>query len=108
MVRVEIAESTDSGSFNEQFVVIYTQLYDIKVFAEMLRSTVESDEATTKAHPDFDLELHWKGNMHERYHLWLGSKDESSRLQNAEHRHLFYRVPSHVTKRLINVLGLEE
>lgn len=108
MERVEIAESTGPGSFNAQFVVTYTQFHDIKVFAEMLRSTVESDEANTSANPDFDLELHWRGNMHERYHLWLGRKDESSRLQNAEHRHLLYRVPAHVTNRLINVLGVDE
>ncbi len=37
MVQVNVAESVDKGTFNEQFLVTFHRLDDIKPFADLLR-----------------------------------------------------------------------
>lgn len=106
MVQVNVAESVDKGTFNEQFLVTFHRLDDIKPFADLLRSTEETGHKVQNV-PDFDFEFHWKGGETERYHCWLGQRDQSSFIRRIGSGESCSSVPDHVTNRLIDVLHLD-
>lgn len=108
MNQVKIAESSGLTRFNEEFVVELNRLQDIKVFADMLRNADELTDETIHNEPDFDIEIRYKDDDVERYHLWLGRVGTPSVLMNVSQTHLIYLVPIDVTDRLIHTLGIEE
>ncbi|TCI35689.1 hypothetical protein EVJ29_09525 [Exiguobacterium sp. SH4S7] len=108
MDQVKIAESSGRTRFNEQFLVELNRLNDIKVFADMLRNADEFTGETIHNEPDFDLEIRYKGDDVERYHLWLGRVGSPSVLMNVSQTHLVYKVPADVTDRLILTLGIDD
>lgn len=108
MDYVKIAESLGGARFNEQFVVEYNRMQDIKVFADMLRDADEMMDTTVQREPDFDLEIRYKDDETERYQLWLGRSGTPSVLMNVAQTHLVYRVPADVTDRLIHTLGVDD
>lgn len=108
MNRVKVAESVEGTRFNDQFLVEYNRLQDIKVFADMLRNADELMDTTVQREPDFDLEIRYKDDGTERYQLWLGRRGTPSVFMNVTETHLVYKVASDVTDRLIVTLGVDD
>lgn len=108
MECINVSESIKMYKFNESFALEFNQLVHIKVFADMLRSTEEFDQPEIEVPPDFDLEIRYKGDVKERYQLWLGRFGKPSVLKDASQTHLVYKVPADVTDRLIHTLNLED
>lgn len=105
--RVMVAETLGLGSFNEKIALEFHSLDQVRVFAEMLRSSEEIEDIEIEVAPDFDLLLQFKGGEHERYQLWLGQLNRPSVLTQFERTDVVWRIPEHSTNRLIEVLGLD-
>ena len=105
---VKIAKSVGRARFNEQFLVEYNKLQDIKVFADMLRNADELVDSSVRREPDFDLEIYYKSDDVEHFRLWLGRNGTPSVLMNVTESHRLYKVEADITKRLILTLGVED
>lgn len=108
MNHVKVAESVEGPRFNDQFLVEYNRLQDIKVFADMLRNADELMDTTVQREPDFDLEIHYKADAVERYQLWLGRNGTPSVLSNVSESHRLYKVEADITGRLIVTLQVDD
>ena len=107
MERVMVAESSESGTFNPEVALEFHELSQVRVFAEMLRSSEEIEGIEIEVAPDFDLLLQFKGGKQERYQLWLGQPDHPSVITEFERTDVIWRIPEHTTNQLIDALGLE-
>ncbi|WP_214817507.1 hypothetical protein [Exiguobacterium sp. s59] len=107
MERVMVAESKTRERFNSEPVLDFYDLAQVRVFAEMLRSSEEIEGIEIEVAPDFDLTLHYKGGEQERYQLWLGQSNRPSVITKFERGDIVWRIPEHSTNRLIEVLGLD-
>lgn len=105
---VKIAKSVGRARFNEQFLVEYNKLQDIKVFADMLRNADELVDSSVRREPDFDLEIYYKSDDVEHFRLWLGRNGTPSVLMNVTESHRLYKVEADITNRLILTLGVED
>lgn len=105
--RVMVAETLGLGSFNEKIALEFHSLDQVRVFAEMLRSSEEIEDIEIEVAPDFDLIVQCKGGEQERYQLWLGQLNRPSVLTQFERTDVVWRIPEHSTNRLIEVLGLD-
>ncbi|WP_074034500.1 hypothetical protein [Exiguobacterium sp. AT1b] len=106
MERVMVAESSESGTFNPEVALEFHELSQVRVFAEMLRSSEEIEDIEIEVAPDFDLTVQYKGGEHERYQLWLGQPNRPSVITKFKQEDVVYKIPEHSTNRLMNVLGL--
>ena len=105
--RVVVAESVGLGSFNEKIALEFHSLDQVRVFAEMLRSSEVIEDIEIEVAPDFDLLLQFKGGEQERYQLWLGQPDHPSVITEFERTDVIWRLPEHTTNQLIDALGLD-
>lgn len=108
MNYVKIAESIGGARFNEEFIVEYNRMQEMKVFADMLRNADEMIDTTVQREPDFDLKIHYKDDDMERYQLWLGRRGAPSVFMNVAETHLVYKVAADVTDRLIVTLRVDD
>lgn len=106
MERVMVAESTVCGIMNSEAALEFHELSQVRVFAEMLRSSEEIEDIEIEVAPDFDLLLQFKGGEHEHYQLWLGQPNRPSVITHLERTEVVWRLPEHTTNRLIEILGL--
>ena len=60
MERVMVAESTVCGIMNSEAALEFHELSQVRVFAEMLRSSEEIEGIEIEMAPDFDLLLQFK------------------------------------------------
>ena len=104
---VKIAKSVGRARFNEQFLVEYNKLQDIKVFADMLRNADELVDSSVRREPDFDLEIYYKSDDVEHFRLWLGRNGTPSVLSNVSESHRLYKVEADITGRLIVTLQVD-
>ena len=107
MECVMVAESKSRKRFNSEAVLDFHELEQVRVFAEMLRSSEEIEDIEIEVAPDFDLTVHYKDGEQERYQLWLGQPNRPSVITKFERRGVVWRLPEHSTNRLIDVLGLD-
>ena len=107
MERVTVAESTVRGIMNPEVKLEFHELSQVRVFAEMLRSSEEIEGIEIEVAPDFDLLLQFKGGEQERYQLWLGQPDHPSVITEFERTDVIWRLPEHTTNQLIDALGLD-
>ncbi|WP_214777122.1 hypothetical protein [Exiguobacterium sp. s22] len=107
MERVMVAESTVCGIMNPEVKLEFHELSQVRVFAEMLRSSEEIEDIEIEVAPDFDLLLQFKGGKQERYQLWLGQPDHPSVITEFERTDVIWRLPEHTTNQLIDALGLD-
>ncbi|WP_214884190.1 MULTISPECIES: hypothetical protein [unclassified Exiguobacterium] len=107
MEGVMVAESTERGTFNPEVALEFHSLDQVKVFAEMLRSSEEIEGIEIEVAPDFDLLLQFKGGEHERYQLWLGKPNRPSVITHLERTDVVWRLPEHTTNQLIDALELD-
>ncbi|WP_214702080.1 MULTISPECIES: hypothetical protein [unclassified Exiguobacterium] len=107
MECVMIAESTARGTMNPVVALEFHELDQVKVFAEMLRSSEEIEEIEIEVAPDFDLTVQYKGGEKERYQLWLGQSNRPSVLAGFNRAGSLWKLPEHTTNHLIQVLGLD-
>lgn len=105
--RVMVAESTVRGIMNPEVKLEFHELIQVRVFAEMLRSSEEIEDIEIDVAPDFDLLLQFKGGKQERYQLWLGQPNRPSVITHLERTDVFWRLPEHTTNQLIDALGLD-
>ncbi|WP_214812505.1 hypothetical protein [Exiguobacterium sp. s181] len=105
---VMVAESTVRGIMNPEVKLKFHELSQVRVFAEMLRSSEEIEDVEIEVVPDFDLLLQFKGGEHERYQLWLGQPDHPSVITEFERTDVVWRLPEHSTNQLIDALGLDK
>ena len=108
MERVMVAESTVRGIMNPEVKLEFHELSQVRVFAEMLRSSEEIEDVEIEVAPDFDLLLQFKGGEHERYQLWLGQPYRPSVITHLERTDVVWRLPEHSTNQLIDALGLDK
>ncbi|MFC7083988.1 hypothetical protein ACFQO8_06875 [Exiguobacterium aestuarii] len=106
MERVIVAESKLRERFNSEPVLDFSDSEQVRVFAEMLRSSEEIEGIEIEVAPDFDLMLHYKGGEQECYQLWLGQPNRPSAITKLERTDVIWKLPEHTTNRLIDVLGL--
>ncbi|WP_214783153.1 hypothetical protein [Exiguobacterium sp. s183] len=106
MEHVMVAESTERGIVNPEVKLEFHELSQVRVFAEMLRSSEEIVGIEIEVAPDFDLMLHYKGGEQECYQLWLGQPNRPSIITKFGREDVVYKIPEHSTNRLIDVLGL--
>ncbi|WP_214745157.1 hypothetical protein [Exiguobacterium sp. s189] len=106
MEHVMVAESSERGTFNSEVALEFHELSQVRVFAEMLRSSEEIEGIEIEVAPDFDLMLHYKGGEQERYQLWLGQPNRPSVIAKLERTDVIWKLPEHTTNRLIDVLGV--
>lgn len=104
IAQVLVSESVDFGRFQEQAVVTYDRLEDVKVFADMIRNADEEPGIVNMATPEYDVEVHYKSDQTDRYYVWLGESGMLTSLMNVNDTHTVYRVPAEVTDRLIQLL----
>ena len=107
MERVMVAESTVRGIMNPEVKLEFHELSQVRVFAEMLRSSEEIEGIEIEVAPDFDLTVQYKGGEHERYQLWLGKPNRPSVITHLERTDVVWRLPEHTTNQLIDALGLD-
>ena len=107
MERVMVAESTVRGIMNPEVKLEFHELSQVRVFAEMLRSSEEIEGIEIEVAPDFDLLLQFKGGKQERYQLWLGQPNRPSVIMHLERTDVVWRLPEHTTNQLIDALELD-
>ncbi len=105
---VMVAESTVRGIMNPEVKLKFHELSQVRVFAEMLRSSEEIEDVEIEVVPDFDLLLQFKGGKQERYQLWLGQPEHPSVITEFERTDVIWRLPEHSTNQLIDALGLDK
>ncbi|WP_214875792.1 hypothetical protein [Exiguobacterium sp. CH10] len=106
MERVMVAESSERGTFNPEVALEFHELSQVRVFAEMLRSSEEIEGIEIEVAPDFDLTVQYKGGEYERYQLWLGQPNRPSVITKLERTDVIWKLPEHTTNRLIDILGV--
>ncbi|WP_236637592.1 hypothetical protein [Exiguobacterium sp. SH1S21] len=104
IVQVRIAESVDFGRFQEQAVLTYDRLEDVKVFADMLRNADEQPGIVNMATPEYDVEVRFKSDETDRYYVWIGESGKPTSLMNVNDTNTVYLVPADVTDELIELL----
>ena len=104
---VMVAESTVRGIMNPEVKLEFHELSQVRVFAEMLRSSEEIEGIEMEVAPDFDLTVQYKGGEKERYQLWLGQRNRPSVITHLERSDVVWRLPELTTNRLIDALGLD-
>lgn len=104
IVQVRIAESVDFGRFQEQAVVTYNRLEDVKVFADMIRNADEQPGIVNMATPEYDVEVRFKSDETDRYYVWIGESGKPTSLMNVNDTNTVYLVPADVTDELIELL----
>ncbi|WP_337873796.1 hypothetical protein [Exiguobacterium sp.] len=106
MEHVMVAESTVRGIMNPEVKLEFHELSQVRVFAEMLRSSEEIEGIEIEVAPDFDLTVQYKGGEYECYQLWLGQPNRPSVITKLERTDVIWKLPEQTTNRLIDVLGL--
>ncbi len=104
--HVIVAESSERGIFNSEVALEFHELSQVRVFAEMLRSSEEIEGIEIEVAPDFDLTVQYKGGEYECYQLWLGQPNRPSVITKLERTDVIWKLPEQTTNRLIDVLGL--
>lgn len=106
MEHVMVAESTVRGIMNPEVKLEFHELSQVRVFAEMLRSSEEIEGIEIEVAPDFDLTVQYKGGEYECYQLWLGQPNRPSVITKLERTDVIWKLPEQTTNRLIDILGL--
>lgn len=101
--QVRIAKSVSLGRFQEQAVVTYDGLEDVKVFADLIRNADEEPGIVNMTTPEYDVEIQYTSKETDRYYVWLGESGKSTSLMNVNDQNTVYRVPADVTDQLIRL-----
>lgn len=107
VTEVRIAESVDFGRFQEQEVITYDELTDVKVFADMIRNAEQQPGIVNMATPEYDVEVQYQDETVDRYYVWLGELGMPTSIMDVNDTHTVYLVPADVTDELIRLLEHE-
>ena len=107
VTEVRIAESVDFGRFQEQEVITYDELTDVKVFADMIRNAEQQPGIVNMATPEYDVEVQYQDETVDRYYVWIGELGMPTSIMDVNDTHTVYLVPADVTDELIRLLEHE-
>ena len=96
--KVSISKSKGNNA------TVFDDDFSIGVFSSVFSSAVKENGIVNMANPEFHVDIVYKNEDKQSFHLWLAGKFEESTLMKTDDTHTIYILPEDATNKIIDLM----